>query len=102
MSGSTRPFLLILAEPSVLRRARELGIARLENQVEDAIHEGRKKKKKKKKKLRGGLGKLAKDERSVTLQSGHTIICRKGVGLLGVRRAFHCVRIIPRRPARRS
>lgn len=97
MSGSTRPFLLILAEPSVLRRARELGIARLENQVEDAIHEGRKKKK-----LRGGLGKLAKDERSVTLQSGHTIICRKGVGLLGVRRAFHCVRIIPRRPARRS
>jgi hypothetical protein len=95
MSGSTRPFMLVYAASSaVLRRARELGIEGLECEVEAAIHKGCKRNV-----LPDGLGTLAKDERSIILADGNIVVVKKGRGTLGVRRAFHVVRLIPRPPA---
>jgi hypothetical protein len=94
---ANRPFVLVLASESVLVRSRELGIPCLENQVEDAIHKGRKRER-----LPDGLGQLRKNERSVILESGHIVVCEKGKGTLGTRRALRCTRIIPPRPARPS
>jgi hypothetical protein len=87
-ANAQHPFVLVYATRSVLERARELGIAQLECQVASSVRAGRKRK-------------LERNERSVMLADGTIAVCRKGVGLLGTRKALHVTRIIPR-PARPS